>query len=50
MPQFLPRHEAALSGVQPHTPMVPLPPQVSGSLQVPQEIICPQLFTAGPQL
>ena len=39
VPQFLPEHAATLSGVQPHTPGAPPPPQVLGVEQLPHDTI-----------
>jgi hypothetical protein len=38
------------SGVQPHIPDVPPPPQLCGGVHVPQLTLLPQLSTAMPQL
>ena len=49
VPQFKPVAHV-VAGVQPHTPLVPLPPQVCGEVQLPQEIAPPQPSGAVPQL
>jgi hypothetical protein len=49
VPQVCPAgHDVA--GVQPQTPGIPPPPQVSGAVQVPQLMVPPQPFEAVPQV